>query len=257
MTRVISFASQKGGVGKTTSAINVTTALALGGYRVLMIDLDPQGSVRPSFGVQKHIEKGTFELFCDQQVALEDLCTPTKQENMDFIFSNVRTISEEQRVLRAAKNYHLLQDRIENDLDDVYDFVIIDAPPGTGVMGINAMVAADLIVIPLQCEALAVKSLGRLLKNFKELKKQIGTDIRIAGILLTMYDHSLKSHQMVASQVNQVLKHSIFQSIIPRCDQISQASIYGKPVIHKNLSSIGATAYVRFTNEILDRFQLR
>lgn len=257
MATVISFASQKGGVGKTTSAINVSTALALGGYRVLMVDLDPQDSVRASFGVKTKPEVGTRDLFCRPEIELTDLCAPTNRENMDFIFSNIMSMSDEKEVLEVASEKDFLKNRIFQEVDGLYDFVIVDAPPATGMLSLNAMVAADLIVIPLQCEALAIKSLRRLLLTFRELQSQIDSTLRIAGILLTMYNREIQAHRSVARQAIDELKKSIFRTIIPNCEEIVNASALGKSVIDKNLSSVGATAYVRLANEILDRFQLR
>ena len=257
MTTVISFASQKGGVGKTTSAINLSTALAIGGYRVLMIDLDPQDSVRASFGITDPIPGGTLELFCNAETTLKDVCTTTHHENLEFIFSKISLITDEQDVLKVASDKNYLKNWLSREVKQHYEFVVLDSPPSTGSLSINALAASDLIIIPLQCEALAVKSLKRFLRIFKALQTHIDSQLRIAGILLTMYDRRIQSHRMISRQVYQALQNSVFKTIIPKCDTILEASISGQSVIHKSLPSIGATAYIRLANEILDRFQLR
>lgn len=257
MTTVIAFASQKGGVGKTTSAINLSTAFAIGGYRVLMIDLDTQGSIRTSFGIQEPVQAGIKELFCDLSLPLEEVCTKTDHENIDFIFSNIPHMADEQEILDIASNKHYLKNWLRHKVKTDYDFVIIDSPPSISPLSINALVASDLIVIPLQCEALAVKSLTRFLRTFKELQQQVETNLRIAGILLTMYDRKIETHRVISRQVFKMLHNSVFETIVPKCDEIIKASALGTTVIHKNLPSIGSTAYIRFANEILNRFNLR
>lgn len=257
MTTVLSFASQKGGVGKTTSAINMSAALALGGYRVLMIDLDPQDSVRTALGISDAQVPGILELFSSADVSAEELCLETDHQNLDFIVSNITRMAEERQVLKAASNHQHLKTWLQQNVRGKYDFVVIDSPPSTGPLSVNALVAADLVIIPVQCEALAVKSLKRFLRIFKELQSHVGTELRIAGILLTMYDRHVRSHRLISRQIYQALKTSVFQTIIPKCDQILEASGVGQSVINKSLPSIGATAYVRLANEVLDRFNIR
>ncbi len=257
MTTVISFASQKGGVGKTTSSVNLSAALAIGGYRVLMIDLDPQGSVRASFGYVDQVLYGTRELYLNPDAELDDVYTETNHENLDFIFSNITPLTDEQSVLEVAGDRNFLQNWIAREVEGEYDFVVIDAPPSTGALSLNALVAADLIVSPLQCEALAIKSLRRFLQTFKQLQMHVTPNIRIAGILLTMYDKSLPMHRMICKQVYKALSDSVFKTIIPKCPNILEASALGQAVLNQNMKAIGSTAYVRFSNELLDRFSLR
>jgi len=257
MTTVISFSSQKGGVGKTTSAINLSTALAIGGYRVLMIDLDPQGSLRASLGSNDPVSGGTLELYRNADTPLEAVCTATRHENLDFIFSNISLITDEQEVLQTASDQSYLKNWLNREVSEQHDFVVIDSPPSMGALSINSLVASDLIIIPLQCEALAVKSLKRFLRIFKQLQTHIDSQLYIAGILLTMYDRNIKTHRIVSRQIYQGLQDSVFKTIIPKCDIILEASFSGQSVINQSLPSIGATAYIRLANEILDQFDLR
>jgi len=257
MSTIISFVSQKGGVGKTTSAVNLATAFAFGGYSVLLVDLDPQSSVKFSMGIKKRISLGTKELFLELDVPISDLTEQTEQDNLSFIFSNIESIRSEKKVFKLASDETVLQKRLQPILNQ-YDFIILDAPASTNNMAVNAIYCSDLIVLPLQCESLAIKSLKRFLISFTELQQRLtGKDLRLAGILLTMYDRDIEVHRKVSQQVYKALSDSIFETIIPRNEAIIEASALGKSVITYQLNSIGATAYIRLMNELVDKFSLR
>jgi chromosome partitioning protein len=257
MSTIISFVSQKGGVGKTTSAVNLATAFAFGGYSVLLVDLDPQSSVKFSMGIKKRISLGTKELFLEPDVPISDLTEQTEQDNLSFIFSNIESIKSEKKVFKLASDETVLQKRLQPILNQ-YDFIILDAPASTNNMAVNAIYCSDLIVLPLQCESLAIKSLKRFLISFTELQQRLtGKDLRLAGILLTMYDRDIEVHRKVSQQVYKALSDSIFETIIPRNEAIIEASALGKSVITYQLNSIGATAYIRLMNELVDKFSLR
>jgi len=257
MAKVISFVSQKGGVGKTTSAVNLATALAFGGYTALLIDLDPQGSIRVSMGVEKAANHGTKELFTQPDLSIKELTRETDQENLEFIFSNIDNIKIERETDDIAHDPRFLNNRILEIAND-YDFIIIDAPASTNSLAVNAIYASDLIILPLQCETLAVKSLKRFLVSFNELQLQLtDKNLRLAGILLTMYDRTISVHRKVSKQLYQSLSDSVFNTIIPRNDAIIEASALGRSVITYRLGSIGSTAYIRLADELLDKFRLR
>lgn len=257
MTTIITLASQKGGVGKTTSAVNMAMAFAVGGYRVLLIDLDPQGSVRTSFGIMETAQHGVLEVFQNPRVETSQLITPTRYRHIDLILSNLPRLAQEQQVYVTAADPYYLKRWIALQVPLTYDFVILDAPAAINPLSINAMVASDLIVVPLQCEVLAVRSLKRFLVAFQDLQDQVRLDLRIAGILLTMYDSNLEIHRVVYRQVQQVLQDSIFQTVIPKCPHILEASAMGMTVIHQDIKAIGSTAYIRFANELVSRFHLK
>lgn len=257
MTTIISFVSQKGGVGKTTSAINLATAFAFGGYTSLLVDLDPQSSIRFSVGMNGNIPVGTKELFLKPDLPLKKLVQETDHENLDFIFSNMDTVKNERSVFEAGSDARFLQRRLGVE-EGKYDFIVVDAPASTNAMAINAMYSSDLIIMPLQCESLAIKSLKRFLVAFNELQQKLSDKpLRLAGILLTMYDREIEVHRRVSQQIYKALSDSVFQTIIPRNESIIEASALGKSVITYDLNSIGSTAYIRLMNELVDKFSLR
>ncbi len=256
MTTIISFVSQKGGVGKTTSAVNLATAFTFGGYSVLLVDLDPQSSVRFSMGVKNKITQGTRELFLEPEIPLSDLIQQTEQGNPSFIFSNIDSIKNEAKVFKIAVEEAFLKDRLMPVMDQ-YDFIIVDAPASSNNMAVNAICCSDLIILPLQCEGLAIKSLKRFLVLFAELQRRLsGKDLKLAGILLTMYDRKIEVHRKVSQQVYRALSDSIFKTIIPRNEAIIESSAMGKSVITYQLNSIGATAYIQLMHELIDKFNL-
>jgi len=253
---VISFVSQKGGVGKTTSAVNLSVALAFGNYRVLLIDLDPQSSVRYSFGIEQ-TKAGTKELFLTPNVRLKDLILRTQEhENLDFILSNIVNLSEEKAIHAKLADYQVLENILATQKSS-YDFVIVDAPSSTNNLAINALVAADLILLPLQCENLAIKSLKRFLTSFHELQTLVTKkELRVAGILLTRFNKSSEVHQKIASQLYQSLSDAVLQSIIPEAEEIVEASALGQSVLKYSFHSVGATAYIRLMRELIHKFNL-
>ncbi len=256
MSSVISFVSQKGGVGKTTSAVNLSVAFAFAGQRVLLIDLDPQSSVRYSFGIED-VKFGTKELLLNKNSKLEDLIITTPEhDNLDFIVSNINNLTEEKNVHERLANYDYLKDLLSFHKQN-YDYIVIDAPSSTNALAINALVASDIIVLPLQCENLAIKSLKRFLSSFHELQTILSNrELKLAGVLLTRFKKDSEVHQKITAQLYQSLGDSIFKTIIPDTEEIVEASALGQSVITYKLSSIGATAYLKFREELLAKFDI-
>ena len=256
MTATIVFSSQKGGVGKTTSAVNLAMAFAVGGYRVLLVDMDPQGSIRYSFGIKEPARIGTRELLSDSTIHLSDLVISADGQGLDYILSNIETLKSERELVGKIAGLDTLKNRLAEEAQD-YDFILLDAPASTGLLALNAMTAADYVVLPLQCESLAIKSLKRFLLSFRELQKTHNPSLRIAGILMTMYNRNLDVHRKICRQMYESLFDSVFSTIIPQAKEIAEASATGQSVLTYNINSIGATAYIRLAKEILDRFGLR
>jgi len=256
MPTTIVFSSEKGGVGKTTSAVNLAMAFTIGGYRVLLVDMDPQGSVRFSFGIKEPVQRGTRQLLAEPEIPLSQLKVSADGYPLDYVFSNVATAAQERALERAVADHTTLRRRLQAEAQG-YDFIVLDAPASTGILAMNALNAADLVVLPLQCESLAIKSLKRFLVAFKEMQAQYNPALRIAGILLTMYDKQIEVHRRISRQMYDTLYDSVFSTIIPKAREITEASALGQSVITYNINSVGATAYIRLAKEILDRFNLR
>ena len=257
MPITIVFSSEKGGVGKTTAAVNIAMAFAVGGYKVLLVDMDPQGSVRFSFGLKGPVANGTRQLLTDESISLAQLTHRSEAgPNLDHIFANFDTLSQEREVLNTVTEPTVLQARLKREAQE-YDFIILDSQASTSMLALNAITAANLVILPLQCESLAIKSLKRYLKAFRELQNRYNPDLRIAGVLLTMYDRNMEVHRRICRQMYETLYESVFTTIIPKAREIPEASALGQSVITYRGSSIGSTAYIRLAKEILDKFKLR
>jgi chromosome partitioning protein len=256
MSKTIVFASEKGGVGKTTSAVNLAMALVIGGYKVLLIDMDPQGSIRFSFGSKAPVRNGTLQLLTEPGTPLKQLVVSLDSTGLDAIYSNIDTVHAQMGLDQQGMDPYVLKRRLDNEAQG-YDFIVLDAPASTGSLAIASLSAGDLLILPLQCESLAIKSLKRFLMAFKELQKSVNPSLRIAGILLTMYDRALEVHRRICREVYDALYDAVFDTIIPKSREIPEASAVGQSVITYNINSVGATAYIRLAKEILDRFNLR
>ena len=256
MPTTIVFSSEKGGVGKTTSAVNLAMAFAVGGYRVLLVDMDPQGSVRFSFGIKAPVTLGTRQLLTSADTDFSRIVQRAPDGGIDFVLSNIDTVQEERLVEQGLASPDVLKQRLASDAAD-YDFIVLDAPASTGPLALNALTAADLVILPLQCESLAIKSLKRFLAAFKVMQAEYNPGLRVAGVLLTMYDRNIEVHRRISRQLYDTLYDAVFSTIIPRAKEITEASALGQSVIAYNINSVGATAYVRLAKELLDRFGLR
>jgi len=247
VTRIIAITNQKGGVGKTTSTINIGAALATCGQSVLLIDLDPQANA--TSGVSVEPEGATiYECLMERQL-IGSAILPTCIHGLDIIPSKGDLVGAEIEVSNLADRESILK-TIVGDIQ-AHDFVIIDCPPAFGLLTINALVAASGLIVPVQCEYYAMEGLGRLMGNVDRIRDSFNTDLDLQGILLTMYDSRINLSRQVQDEIRGFFKEKVFQAVIPRNVALAEAPSHGKPVLSYNAASSGAQAYLDLAKEIL------
>ena len=244
MARIISIANQKGGVGKTTTAINLAASIALSGKKVLLVDLDPQGNASSGLGVEEDA-KGVYELLMD-----EVTCS-TEIETLKIIPSRVDLTGAEIELVARESREKVLKNSLKQ-VDD-YEFVVIDCPPSLGLLTLNALAVSNSVLIPMQCEYYALQGLGHLLKTLKLVKKSINPDLKVEGILLTMFDGRTLLAMQVKDQVQKYFSDFLLKSVIPRNVRLSEAPSHGKPIMLYAGRSRGADSYVELAKEIISR----
>jgi len=251
MNNIISIANQKGGVGKTTTAINLSASLAAAEKKILLIDGDSQGNTTSGMGTDRSsIKEGNLYHAMIGQVPLEKVIQPTALPNLDIIPSNQDLIGIEVEYVDIEDREKRLR-RLLKSLDRPYDYIIIDCPPSLGFMTVNALVAADSLIVPLQCEYFAMEGLGYLLNTVKIVKTNLNPSLSLAGILLTMFDsRNLLAHR-VSEDVRKHLGDKVFKTVIPRNVRLSESPSHGLPIILYDIKSRGAIAYMELAQEII------
>ncbi len=251
MGEVIAIASQKGGVGKTTTAVNLSASLASLGRRVLLIDMDPQGSVAASFGFTRYdISHGILDLFLSG-VPLRDTIHPTGlYDHFEFIPTNLWSDDNERRKLVGITSKTKLRDELATLKND-YDFILIDCPPSLGNLTFNALIAADSLLVPIQCEYYALKALGRFLKLTRIIKNDNNPNLKYRGFLLTMVDSRSKLTKIVMEKIRYTLQGLVFETMIPRNVRLAEVPYHGQPVLGFDKKCKGATSYINLAKEIL------
>ena len=247
MTRTIAIANQKGGVGKTTSAINISAALATIGQSVLLIDLDPQANA--TSGVSVEPEAATIYECLMERELIKSAVLPTYIHGFNIIPSKGDLVGAEIEISNLADRETILK-TIVGGIQD-HDFVIIDCPPAFGLLTINALVAASALIVPVQCEYYAMEGLGRLMGNVERIRDSFNADLDLQGIVLTMYDSRINLSRQVESEIRGFFKEKVFQTVIPRNVALAEAPSHGKPVLSYNAASSGAKAYLDLAKEIL------
>ncbi|MBQ9979375.1 MAG: ParA family protein [Clostridia bacterium] len=252
MAKIIAFANQKGGVGKTTSAVNVAASLGILGKRTLLIDLDPQGNATSGVGIPKRSLKGTVkEVLCGES-DIKNVILNTKFEKLDVIPTNVSLSGAEFDLYNDEGSEYNLKDALEKIKDD-YDYVIIDCPPSLGMLTINAFVASDGIVVPMQAEFYAVEGLSQLISTTKRVKKLYNEDLNITGILITMYNKRLLLSMQVMDELQKYYPDKLFSTCISRNVKLSEAPGFGKPAYYHDKHSKGANEYLDIARELISR----
>jgi len=250
MAKVIVICNQKGGVAKTTTAINISSYLAIEHKKTLLIDIDPQGNSTSGLGIDKHgIERNIYNSLLNY-VPIEDIILPTKVENLFLAPANINLTGAEIELTSVIGREH----RLRNSLQVVknnYDFIIIDCPPSLGLLTINGLCAADSIIIPIQCEYYALEGLGQLMNTVNLVKDNLNPKLEVEGVLLTMADLRTKLAKEVISEVKKHFKDKVYKTIIPRSIRLTEAPGFGKPIVLYDKESVGAIKYHELVREIL------
>jgi chromosome partitioning protein len=251
-SRILAVANQKGGVGKTTTAINLGTALAAAGRRVLVVDLDPQGNASTGFGIDRQARKLTSYDVILGQTDLTAAITPLAVPGLDLVPSTVDLSAAEVELVDDPRRVWRLRDAFAK-AELAYDFVLVDCPPSLGLLTVNALTAAHGVIVPLQCEFFALEGLSMLLRTIERIRKSFNPGLQMEGILLTMFDRRNNLSEQVETDVRSFMGDRVFKTVIPRNVRISEAPSHGKPVLLYDVRCIGSQAYAHLAREVLRR----
>lgn len=254
--RIIAIVNQKGGVGKTTTSINLAAALAAKGRRVLLIDMDPQGNASTGLGVPRSQRENTIYNVMTEALPLDDAIQPTQVSKLSVLPSHVDLSAAEMEIGQAEGRTRILRKAMQESQAQ-FDYVMIDCPPSLNLLTINALAAARSVIVPLQCEFFALEGLSQLLKTVEMAKSSINPALAIDGVMLTMYDRRNRLSSQVAEDVRKHLGRAVFETIIPRNVRIAEAPSFGQPVISYAPSSKGAKAYLALADELIKKHRNR
>ena len=255
MSKIIAIANQKGGVGKTTTSINITAALAVRNKKVLLIDADPQGNATSGFGINKNeVENTVYELLIGE-CSIRDCIIKNVVENVSIIASNVNLSAAEMDLRDEKRKEFILRNEIDYIRDD-YDFIIIDCPPSLNLLTINAMTTSDSVMVPIQCEYYALEGLSQLIFTINLVKERLNPDLEFEGAVFTMYDSRTNLSAEVVQNVKQNLDKKIFNTVIPRNIRLAEAPSFGMPINLYDPKSAGAEAYLSLADELLENTKI-
>lgn len=252
MGKIIAIANQKGGVGKTTTTVNLAASLGVLEKKILLIDADPQANATSGLGVDvDSVEKGTYQLL-EHTCTATEVIVKTNSPNVDLIPSHIDLVAIEIELVDKDNREYMMKEAL-NGLTEVYDYILIDCAPSLGLLTLNALTAADSVMIPIQCEYFALEGLGKLLNTVKSVQKIHNMDLDIEGLLLTMYDSRLRLSNQVVEEVKKHFGDMVFDTIIQRNVRLSEAPSYGESIIKYDASSKGASNYLNLANELLKK----
>lgn len=252
MGRTIAIANQKGGVGKTTTAINLSACLAEKGKKVLAVDMDPQGNMTSGLGVDKDSVENTIYNLIIGESKMEEVLIKDVLENLDIIPTNIDLSGAEIELLDVEEKEYIVRNEIDK-IKDNYDFIIIDCPPSLSMLTINAMTTADSVLVPIQCEYYALEGLSQLIHTVELVRDRLNPKLTIEGVVFTMYDARTNLSLQVVENVKDNLEQTIYKTIIPRNIRLAEAPSYGIPINKYDPKSAGAESYLRLADEVIDK----
>ncbi len=252
MAKIIAIANQKGGVGKTTTAVNLASCLAAAEHRTCLIDLDPQANSTSGLGIDKNkIVMSIYEVLIGS-TSLRQVVLPTELHYLSLVPSSISLVGAEVELVSMLSRETRLRSAMVDVTDD-YDYIIVDCPPSLGLLTINALTAAGSVIIPIQCEYYALEGLGQLINTIKLVQQHLNPELEIEGILLTMFDGRLNLSRQVSSEVRRHFDSKVYNTVIPRNVRLSEAPSFGKPIILYDILSAGAENYMSFTQEVVSQ----
>jgi len=249
--KVVSIANQKGGVGKTTTSINLSTILAKKGKKILLMDADPQGNATSGLGINKEIEKSIYDVIINE-VDIKDTLKETSIKKLNVCPSNINLAGAEVELVSLMSREHRLKEKID-EIKDEFDYIIIDCPPSLGLITLNAFTASDSVLIPIQCEYYALEGLGQLINTINLVRKHLNNKIEIEGAVLTMYDSRTNLSNQVVKEVKTYFENRVYKIVIPRNIKLSEAPSYGMPISVYDAKSKGAKCYEKLAKEFIDK----
>ena len=252
MAKIIAFANQKGGVGKTTTCINMAAYMAVMGKRVLILDMDPQGNASSGVGIEKNNKLKTIYNVIDKDAFVDEVILHTAIVGLDIIPATVDLAGAEIDLVQMQSREHVVKNILAK-IRDNYDYIVIDCPPSLGLLTVNSLSAADSVIIPIQCEFFALEGLSQLMNTVRLVKQHLNPQLQVEGVVLTMKDNRSNLVAQVSAEIKKFFGAKVFETYIPRNVRLAEAPSHGEPIVLYDTSSKGADAYLKLTEELLER----